>query len=259
MAATARSGKDAAPEARYQARLEQELARLRAQARKEVEEFKAGFAPPSDEQIERLLYPELAEFPVEFGGRRFALRELPALAEKKFLRLVEQKLPALVGEILSFDEHLGDDPAQAFARLLTRAGTALDLVSDACVLVLDPGGQAGLTREFIQQHASTAHQLRILKAQLLLNGARDFLSQLFPALTAPEERKARSDERTQEESRATPGSPQRSVGWNSSANHPAPSPGDSPSASSPSSPGNSKSEPVPAQMNLWETAPTCAD
>jgi len=259
MAATAQSGKDAAPEARYQARLEQEIARLRAQARKEVEEFKAGFAPPSDEQIERLLLPELSEFPVRLGERWFTLRELPALAEKTFLRLVEQKLPALMGEILSFDEHLGDDPAQAFTRLLTRAGTALDLVSDACVLVLDPGGDAGLTREFIQQHASTAHQLRILKAQLLLNGARDFLSQLFPALRAPEEREVRNGEQPPPECRATRGSPQQSVGLNSSANPPAPSPGDSPSASSPSSPGNSKSEPVPAQMNLWERAPTCGN
>ena len=39
----------------------------------------------------------------------------------------------------------------------------------------------------MQQHASTAWQLRVLKAQLLLNGGRDFLSQLFPVLRAQPE------------------------------------------------------------------------
>lgn len=169
----------------FEARLEQEVARLREESRTAVADFKRSFPPPTDAQIERLLYPELAEFAVELGGRRFALREMPALEEKKFLRLVEQKLPALVAEILSFDERLGEPAggtADAFARVLERAGSALDLVAEACALVLDPAGAAGLTREFVQRHASTARQLRILKAQLLINGARDFLSRLFPAL-----------------------------------------------------------------------------
>ena len=174
-------------EARYQQRLEQEVTRLREQSRRAVEDFKKTFPPPSDEQIERLLYPELSEFSVELGGRRFVLRELPALTEKRFLRLVEQKLPALVSEILSFDERLGQDPGQAFTHLLGRAGAAMDLLSETCMLVLDAAGEAGLTREFIQQHASTSRQLRILQAQLLLNGGRDFLSRLFrdPAAHVP--------------------------------------------------------------------------
>lgn len=203
-------------------RIDQELAKLRDQARAEIENFKRGFPPPSDAQIERLLYPELAEYAVDLGDRHFVLRELPALLEKKFLRLVEQKLPALVAEILSFDERLGDNATQALTKVLANATSALDLVADACVLVLDPSGAAGLTREFVQHNASTARQLRILQAQLLLNGARDFLSRLFPAWgTAP------------------PGAsvirelPPPSVGSNSSANRPQPSPGDSPSASSP--------------------------
>lgn len=142
-------------------------------------------APPSDEQIERLLYPELAEFPVELGSRQFMLREMPAIAEKKFLRLVEQRLPALLQELLSLDERLDDNAAEVFTRVIGRAGSALDLVTEACTLVLDPNGELGVTREFVQQHASTARQLRILQAQLLLNGARDFLSQVFPALSPP--------------------------------------------------------------------------
>ncbi|MGH9860653.1 MAG: hypothetical protein ACRD5F_11575, partial [Candidatus Acidiferrales bacterium] len=172
-------------EARYEARLEREMERLREQSQRAVEEFKRSFPPPSDEQIERLLYPELSEFQVELGGRRFALRELPATVEKKFLRLVEQKLPALMAEVLAFDERLGDDAERGFTRLLARAASALDLIADACVLVLDPLGESGVTSEFVQQHASTARQLRILKAQLLLNGGRDFLSRLLPALRSP--------------------------------------------------------------------------
>lgn len=169
-------------EARYRARLEQETARVREDARKAVEEFKRGFPPPNDAQIEKLLYPELSEFAVELGGQRFTLRELPALAEKKFLRLVEKKLPTLVAEVLSLEERLGENAEQSFSRLLGRAGSALDLVTESCALVLDPSGEHGLTSEFIQQHASTARQVRILQAQLSLNGARDFLSRLFPAL-----------------------------------------------------------------------------
>ncbi len=216
-------------EARYQARLGQEAARVREESRRAVEEFKRSFPPPTDEQVERLLYPELSEFSVELGGRRFALRELPALVEKKFIRLVEQKLPALAKEILSFDERLGDDASQAFTRLLARAGAALDLVSEACVLVLDPAGEAGLTREFVQQHASTAYQLRILKAQLLLNGGRDFLSQLCPALSPP----AADEGPGSDTSPATHASPPPSVGPNSSGSPPEPSPDASPSDSSP--------------------------
>lgn len=221
-------------EARYQSRLEREVARVRDESRRAVEEFKRTFPPPTDEQIERLLYPELSEFTVELGGRRFALRELPALVEKKFLRLVEQKLPALAKEILSFDERLSDEPAQAFTRLVARAGAALDLVSEACVLVLDPNGEAGLTREFVQQHASTAWQLRILKAQLLLNGGRDFLSQLF---REPEVRVLSHAQRDEgptepETDPVTLDSPPLSVGSNSSVSRPEPSPVASPSGSS---------------------------
>jgi hypothetical protein len=208
-------------EGRYTARLDAEIARLGEQSRNAVEEFKRSFPPPSDEQIERLLYPELSEFTVELGGRQFRLRELPALYEKKFLRLVEQRLPSLVAEILSFDERLGDpagNAAGSFSRILAQAGSALELISESCVLVLDPAGEAGLTREFIQQHASTVRQLRIIKAQLMLNGARDFLSRLFPATGAenPDEPAIRV-------------SPESSVGLSSSASHPEPSPADSPS------------------------------
>jgi len=208
-------------EGRYAARLDAEIARLGEQSRNAVEEFKRSFPPPSDEQIERLLYPELSEFTVELGGKQFCLRELPALYEKKFLRLVEQRLPALVAEILSFDERLGDAAVHAagsFSRILAQAGSALELISEACVVVLDPAGDSGLTREFVQQHASTARQLRIIKAQLMLNGVRDFLSRLFPAWGAenPDEP-------------ATRVSPASSVGSSSSASHQAPSPADSPS------------------------------
>ncbi|GEM_PF-2083152 len=239
---------------RFEARLGQEVARVEADARRAVEEFKRTFPPPSDEQVERLLYPELHEFPVELGGQRYSLRELPALAEKKFLRLVEQKLPALVSEILSFDERLGENAAQSFSRLFARAGAALDLVADACALVLDPAGEQRVTREFVQQHASTARQLRILKAQLLLNGARDFLSQLFPALRDAERPEAPAQEprvdtppipvpaqpattpaatpvppaAASPPSPVTPGSPLPSPGSSSCVCPPAPSPASSP-------------------------------
>lgn len=213
---------------RLQARLDAELARLRAQSQKAVEEFKRNFPPPTEEQIERLLYPELSEFVFELGGRRFVLRELPALTEKKFLRLVEQKLPALVAEILRFDERLGEDPARAFTQLLTRAETALDLVAEACALVLDPGGEQGISREFVQAHASTARQLRILQAQLLLNAGRDFLSRLFPAWIPPEHQPTAEHRAAADNAAATPGWPPQSVGSNSSAKAPAPSPADSP-------------------------------
>jgi hypothetical protein len=220
------NGHDSALERAYAQRLEQEVARIRAESRKAVEEFKRTFPPPSNAAIERLLYPELSEFAVELGGRRFTLRELPALVEKKFLRLVEQKLPAIVGEILSFDERLGDDARAAFAHVLGRATNALDLVSEACVLVLDPLGEHGVTREYIQQHSSTARQLRILQAQLLLNGARDFLLQLCPILRTPtaddELALSKSSAReTAEEPLTTPSSSPPPVGLNFSANPPA--------------------------------------
>jgi len=203
-------------EAQYQTRIEREVERLREQSQQAVDEFKHTFPPPSDEQIERLLYSELSEFHVELGGRRFILRELPAITEKKFLRLVEQKLPALLAEVLAFDERLSDDAQAGFARLLTRAASAMDLVTEACVLVLDPAGSNGVTAEFVQQQASTARQVRILKAQLLLNGARDFLSRLFPALggdfTRPGPSVAASP--------STPGSLPQSVGSSSSSSRP---------------------------------------
>jgi len=204
-------------EAQYHARIEREVERLRAQSQQAVEEFKRTFPPPSDEQIERLLYPELSEFHVELGGQRFTLHELPAITEKKFLRLVEHKLPALLAEVLAFDERLGDDAQAGFARLLARAASAMDLVAEACVLVLDPAGSNGVTAEFVQQRASTARQVRILKAQLLLNGARDFLSRLFPALGSGFEGPGPSVAAV---SPPTPGSPPRSVGSNSSVSRP---------------------------------------
>lgn len=231
--ATESSAVDREMEARYRLRLEREVDRVREQARREVEEFKRSFPPPSDEQIERLLYPELSEFHVELGGRRFTLRELPALTEKKFLRLVEQKLPALVAEVLSLEERLSDDAEAGFVRLLTRATSALDLVAEVCVLVLDPAGAQGLTAEFVQQNASTARQLRILQAQTLLNGARDFLSRLFPALGNTIDPSGRlPGQAGAAASSPTPGSPPLSVGSSSSANHPVKSESASPRVSS---------------------------
>ena len=199
----------------YQKQVDQEIARLHEQSKKAVEEFKSSFPPPSQEQIEKLLYPELAAIAVELGGRHFQLCELPALIEKKLLATIERKLPSLVAEILAFDERLDDNASQAFTKLLSRAGAALDLVTEACRLVLDPLGEHGLTEEFIQQHASTARQLRILKAQLLLNGGRDFLSRLFPDWT--EDPRANS---------VIPISPPPSVGSSSAGHLPAKSDSD---------------------------------
>ncbi len=216
---------------RLQAQLDAEIARLRAQSQKAVEEFKRNFPPPTEEQIERLLYPELSEFAFELGGQRFVLRELPALTEKKFLRLVEQKLPALVAEILRFDERLGEDPVRAFTQLLTRAETALDLVAEACALVLDPSGERGIGREFVQAHASTARQLRVLQAQLLLNAGRDFLSRLFPTGMLREPAAVHSA--ATDNATATRDWTPQSVGSSSSEKAPAPSPGNSPWDSSP--------------------------
>lgn len=216
---------------RYQARLDREVGRLREQSQRAVEEFKRSFPPPSDEQIERLLYPDLSEFGVELGGRRFTLRELPALVEKKFLRLVEQKLPALLEELLSFEERLTDDAQRGFARLLDRASSAMDLITEACVLVLDPHGEQGVTPQFVQQHASTARQVRIVQAQLMLNGARDFLSRLFPMLKEHSETIPQSAvsgpaplhpvQAGAAASSPTPGSPPPSVGLSSSDARPA--------------------------------------
>ncbi|MCL6480308.1 MAG: hypothetical protein K6U02_01140 [Firmicutes bacterium] len=213
---------------RLQARLDAEIARLREQSQKAIEAFQRNFPPPTEEQIERLLYPELSEFTLELGGRRFVLRELPALTEKKFLRLVEHKLPALVAEILRFDERLGEDPAQAFAQLLTRAESALDLVAETCALVLDPSGEQGIDREFVQAHASTARQFRILQAQLLLNAGRDFLSRLFPVLTPPETGPPADPSATPDNTAAIHNWPPPSAGWSSSVKAPAPSSENSP-------------------------------
>jgi hypothetical protein len=219
-------------EARYEHRLDAEVTRVRDEARAAVEEFKRTFPPPTDAQIESLLLPELRAFPVRLGGRDFELRELPAIVEKKFLRLVEQKLPALVEEILGFEERIGENAARVFADVLGRAETVLNLVSEACVLVLDPAGEHKLTREFVQQHASTARQLRILDAQLKLNGARDFLSQLWPVLRAPEEIEVPAlSVQPGSSPSVTPGSPPPPAGANSSATRPQPFSGDSPSAS----------------------------
>lgn len=207
-------------EARYRAQLDEEVATLRESSRQAMEEFRCSFPPPTDNQIERLLYPELSEFTLELGGRRFVMRELPALTEKKFLRLAEQKLPQLLSEILSFDERLGDHAPGAFGGLLSRASSALDLVAEGCVLVLDPAGEVGITREWVQQHASTTRQLRILRAQLSLNGARDFLSRLFPGWMP-----------SGAEAMNTPVLQQPSAGANSSAIPPGPLRADLPSAS----------------------------
>ncbi len=232
-------------EAQYQARLDREVERLREHSQRAVEEFKRSFPPPGDEQIERLLYPDLSEFHVELGGRRFTLRELPALVEKKFLRLVEQRLPELLEELLSFEERLGDDAQHGFARLLGRAATAMDLVADACVLVLDPQGEQGVTAEFVQQHASTARQVRILQAQLLLNGARDFLSRLFPVLTGPQapEGPALAAQSEAPAQNAVPGPAQslRSVQAGAAASSPTP-------GSPPPSVGSSSSDARPAKL-----------
>ena len=109
-----------------------------------------------------------------------------------------------------------ESAAGTVAGIFVQAHSALELISESCVLVLDPTGSEGLNREFIQQHASTSRQLRILKAQLLLNGARDFLSRLFPGLG-----EADSTERDTRASQA------RSAGSTSSASRPEALPGDS--------------------------------
>src|SRR6185369_16219744 len=84
----------------YEARLQEERKRLEEDNKKTIEEALAQWrkeqTPPTQEELSQLLNQEYAEFKVvlPWGSetKEFTISELPIAAEKKFYKLIKDKL-----------------------------------------------------------------------------------------------------------------------------------------------------------------------
>lgn len=168
-------------------------AQIRTLVQEYMDKFKAEQAPPSDEDIQKLLDQEYAQFtvPVNCGTtaephqKIFTIRELPMDVEQAFYRQFRDRMKDQAPAIAAFIQKNMDVPVdkQVFA-FLNMFDSTFDMLADAVLLILNhDNSDPEVNREWIKAHMSSMRQWNIVKAAIKVNRLRDFFSQLFQAGT----------------------------------------------------------------------------
>jgi hypothetical protein len=148
-----------------------------------MEEIQKKLKPPTQEEIQKLLNQELMEFTVTVGGtekRKFTIVELPQAVEKKMVRVIRDRLVPIATEISALTMNLlQGDAADKLVKLMSTFEPALGVMTDLCVIVLNPyGDDKEVTLEWVEKNLTSQRILSIVVAQFECNRMRDFFSQL---------------------------------------------------------------------------------
>ncbi len=154
---------------------------------KVVEEWKAEQKPPSAEDIAVLLSQEYQEFEIKLstkeGVKAFTIRELPQSCERKFLKILKNRLIPKVKELASITADLSDGVFEdKLTSILELFEPALEIMSDIVALILDPYGEdASVNAEWVSRNISSNRMWNIIMAQERANKLRDFFSHVSQA------------------------------------------------------------------------------
>lgn len=166
--------------------------KLREQNKKALSEFMEDYkkqnTPPTPEEVQKMLDQEYPEFRAKIrlngSSETVVLRELPASAERKFVRLIQEKTAPQIREfaklmldILRERETDKGDLDALFKNL--PLDPISDMISEGTAIVLSHALDRVVKPEEVEASMSHSRQLSILLAQADCNRVRDFFSYAF--------------------------------------------------------------------------------
>jgi hypothetical protein len=151
-----------------------------------IERFRKEMAPPSDEDVQKLLSQEYAEFTVEVKPRTgekktFTIVELPIEVEKKILKKIRTILIPFATELSALSMNLLEgDAAKKIVQLMNTFEPMLDVMIGVCTICLNPyEEEEDITEDWVRTNVGATRMVKIVSAQMEANKMRDFFSLLF--------------------------------------------------------------------------------
>jgi hypothetical protein len=158
-----------------------------------IEKFRKEMAPPSEEDVQKLLSQEYSEYKVEVRiragkgeaqtnqTRTFTIQELPQKVEKKIYRKIKEVLVPVAQDLAALSmDLLKGDAATKIVHLMNTFEPVLDVMVGIATICLNPyGEEEGVTEDWVATNLSATRIVKIVTAQVECNKMRDFFSLLF--------------------------------------------------------------------------------
>lgn len=176
---------NALAEAHKAAELEKEITDLREENSKmiqaKLEEIRKSMTPPTPSEIQVILSQEYAEFTLLLAKREFTIRELPASAEVRLVKVIQRTIVERLQDLAKIE--WGGPTVTLLdniSKIITVVPGALETVADAVAVCLDPFNEdQAMTGEWVLRNAGVTRMLAIIHAQVTAGRYRDFLSLAF--------------------------------------------------------------------------------
>jgi len=146
-----------------------------------ISDWKKQQVPPNPEELKTLLNQEYIEFEIKVisseGERVFTIRELPQSIEKKFYKMVKDRLKGKINEIADLTVKIAEGSIEKKIESLVEViDDSFQILAETVLMILDPFGIEKLTVEWVQNNTSSFRQWNIIVAQERANRLRDFFS-----------------------------------------------------------------------------------
>jgi hypothetical protein len=180
-------------EAEYTSRLEVEINKISARLQEDnvkivteaIEKYKKELAPPSEQDMQKLLTQEYAEFKVDIRVKGeikvFTIQELPQKVEKKIFKKIKDVLVPFSSELAALSMNmLEGDASKKIVQIMNTFEPMLDVMAGVAAICLNPYGEdEEITEDWVKDNLSSTRIAKIVTAQLEANKMRDFFSLLF--------------------------------------------------------------------------------
>jgi hypothetical protein len=184
-------------EVEYASRLEVEINKISARLRDEnvkivteaIERYKKELAPPTDQDMQKLLTQEYVEFTVQVQMTRdgekinktFTIQELPQKIEKRIYKKIKDVLVPFSTELAALSLNmLEGDAAKKIVQIMNTFEPMLDVMAGIAAISLNPYDEdEDITEDWVKEHMSSTRIAKIVMAQIEANRMRDFFSLLF--------------------------------------------------------------------------------
>lgn len=190
-------------EAEYNTRLDSAVNKISQQMQQEnkrvveeaLERYRKEMAPPSTEDVQKLLSQEYVEFKMEVHIpqsadspahiKEFVIQELPQKIERKIFKRVKDILLPFSEDLGALSIHLleGDVSSKIIKIMNTFEPAFETMVAVSCICLNPYEEDKEVTEEWVRDHLSSTRILRVVMAQFEVNHMRDFFSLLFQGST----------------------------------------------------------------------------
>lgn len=153
----------------------------------EVKKIRENLKPPDGTQLEKLLSQEYGTMNVTVPSRKgehrtFVLRELPQDAEKRMLAIVTKNLMPHLKALASVEWAAASTQADKLQKVIEIMPDGLDMMAECCSICLDPYGDDGITKDWVQKNMGSNRIVTVIEAQLEISKLRDFGSAVYRLL-----------------------------------------------------------------------------